>query len=118
MLKRVSCTVLFLLLVTVCFAQDDEDHLSKAELLWGIKAGAVVGVIGFILQNIKAIKGLGTGLLFLAAFLAGVPILILILELVSTIVSFAFKIAIYLAIAAAVIWVISQIYTYFAGEKK
>lgn len=124
MKKFLICFSVFFFLVIVAYAQrdwggmealeDEEEIMTLEGLGIGLISCAFVAGIGYLLMQIKAIKLLGQGLIFLGAFGAIGGVLGFLLQIIglilSVVVGFAFKAALVLGGFYLVIRILIGIY--------
>lgn len=97
-------------------AQYDDDDFSPSEAPSLIVISLVTAGVGWLLEQIKFVKGLGVVLKFIGLFGAAATVVMFILYYVAIVVQGLLRIAIYIAIIIGVIWLLVQVYNWLTGR--
>lgn len=115
-------SALSILLLSISFipalAQYDDDNFSPSEAPSIIVSCLIVAGVGWLLEQIKFVKGLGIVLKFIGLFGAAATVVMFILYYVAIVVQGLLRIAFYIAIFIGAIWLLVWLYNWLTGKDK
>lgn len=117
-MKKSLVFITSLLIVKFTFAQYDrggsldfdDETITIEDVGASILAGLCIVVIGYIIMQVKQIKGIGKILIGLGALLAVGRIFLYLIQIISLILSVALKAAIVIGASLLVIWILIGVY--------
>jgi len=120
MLKNIrSIAFLIILCISILPAfADSEDDFSPSEAPSLIFFSLIMAGVGWLLQQIKFVSGLGVVLKFIGIIGAAATVILFILHYVAILVDGLIRVAFYIAIIIAVIWLLYQAYNWLTGKSK
>lgn len=122
MRKKLIMTLNVLVILIPVFAgYDDDESIDSKDLGFTIVIGGILAIIGYVISQIKSLKGLGSIIFGLGAIIVGLIILLVVLKILAFILSAAFNIAIKLLIIGGICFVAyivgKFIYEMFSNKK-
>ena len=116
-IKSIALLIIFCISILPAFA-DSEDDFSPGDAPSTIFFALIIAGIGWLIAQVKFIRGLGMILMGIGLLGAAATILLFILHYVAIVVSGLLRIAFYIAIVIGSIWLIVQAYNWLTGKSK
>lgn len=108
--------VLLFISIIPALAQYDDDDFSPSEAPGIFVSCLIFAGVGWLLEQIKFVKGLGVVLKFIGLFGAAATVIMFILYYVAIVVAGLLRIAFYIAILIGAIWLLVWLFNWLKGK--
>ena len=116
-IRSIALVIILCISIFPAFA-DSEDDFSPGDAPGTIFFALIIAGIGWLIAQVKFLRGLGIVLMGIGLLGAAATILLFILHYVSIVVSGLLQIAFYIAIVIGAIWLVVQAYNWLTGKSK